>query len=46
MPTAVKKKKKKKEDQVKGMRDNQVRMTGSGMTGELIKQTGRMKTIL
>jgi len=30
------------EDQVKGMRDNQVRMTGSGMTGELIKCVSRM----
>jgi len=27
---------------VKGMRDNQVRMTGSGMTGELIKHASRM----
>jgi len=27
---------------VKGMRDNQVRKTGSGMTGELIKNAGRM----
>jgi len=31
-----------REDQVKGMRDNQVRMIGYGMTGELIKHAGRM----
>jgi len=27
---------------VKAMRDNQVRMTGSGMTGEFIKHVSRM----
>jgi len=31
---------------VKGMRDNQVRMTGSGMTGEFIKQAGRMNVTM